>query len=81
MKTKEKKKQFVANLFQNYAFRIIFDDPKLSDVKKIFISKKLFKGIKNNGKIIIYFFSHKKVELDIDKIKSNKILINLGGRK
>lgn len=72
MKTKFKRKIMLEELFSNYAFRILFDDPKLYDLKKVYISRNSFNKNTKNGiqkVIILIFYKHKKII--IKNIKNN----------
>lgn len=64
MRTKFKKKIMLEELFKNYAFRILFDDPKISDLKTVYISRNSFEKNTKNSKqkvIILTFYKHKKI--------------------
>ena len=59
MKTKFKRKKIVEELFENYAFRIMFDDPKLYDLKTVYISRNAIDK-KSKNRLQMFKFSFNK---------------------
>lgn len=68
MKIKYRRKKLIEKLFNDFAFRMMFDDPKIKNIKSVYISRKNFK---NNGK-------HNNIEIYFNNRKPIKILLKNG---